>query len=325
MSLSLSTFLQLKVNNFICPKLGWRFTFFYLVLLGKLYFSLNRLEKQKIEGAIEDVFAKHMSPSEIRSIAKDVFKGIFYHYYEKIFNAYATSETLRLFLNTHTEADGLDEIAHGLSKGKGVLLVTGHFGAVELIPAFLGHHDFPVSIVARFNSDRLRVTSQQQAANFRTRIIDADRTPNIPKAVFQSLRDNRVVITQCDEMDEWRPSPSDQLFFLGKRICMDRTMSILSKRTGAMVVFGLLHRNKQYRYKFVAESETEAARRFHLPDGAPAGTIALKFLEHYIYQYPENWYLWKKYPAMQTVSEPTVITEKPTLVPVMKPSFGKTS
>ncbi len=325
MSLNLSTFLQLKFNNFLFTKLGWRFTFFYLILLGKLYFKLNAMEKQKIEGAIEGVFAGQKSPSEIKSIKKDVFQGIFYHYYEKIFNAYATSETLRAFVETHTEAERLDAIDDGLSKGKGVLLVTGHFGAVELIPAFLGHHGFPVSIVARFNSDQLRIAEQKQAANFNTQIIDADYTPNIPKAVFQSLKDNRIVITQCDEVDEWRPSRGEQTIFLGKRIYMDKTINVLAKRTASMIVFGIFYRNNEHRYKFIAESEAEAAERFHPHKGAPIGMLALKFLQDYIYRYPENWYIWKKYHAMHAVPEDKATVQEPSLVPVLKPSFGKTS
>ena len=48
--------------------------------------------------------------------------------------------------------------------------------------------------------------SIQKSRQFGTKIIDADQTPNVMKAVLYNLRNNRIVVTPCDEIDEWRPS-----------------------------------------------------------------------------------------------------------------------
>ena len=105
---------------------------------------------------------------------------------------------------------------------------------------------------------------------------------------------------------------------------MDRTINVLAKRATPTVVFGILYRNKQHRYTFVTESEVEAAKRFHEQKDAPIGMLALKFLQDYIYRYPDNWYLWKKYHTMQTVPEAKPPTMEPSFVPALEPSFGKT-
>ena len=242
MKINLSSFLQWRMNVFLCKILGWRITLSYINFLGKLYFFFNRKENYKIKKSVEDVFSQRKHRSEISSITKDVFKGIYSHYYEKFFNAYSNSKTLRNFVVTQMAGEGLEAIENGLAEGKGILLITGHFGGVELIPAFLGARNYPVTIVARFKTKELRDISIQQANNFSVKIIDADNTPNIMKAICQDLRNNRIVITQCDEIDEWKPCKKNRIFYLGKLVNLDKTINILSKRCNASVVFGVMHR-----------------------------------------------------------------------------------
>ncbi len=323
MKINLSSFLQLRFNIFMCKKLGWRITFFYITTLGKLYFFFKRREKRKIKSSVKEVFAGQKSGSEIRSITRNIFRGIVSHYYEKFFNAYSSPETLRAFVKTHMESTGLTAIKRGLSRGRGVLLITGHVGGIELIPAFLCDKKYPVTMIVRFSSDHMRNTAMKQSNNFSTRIIDADNTPNVVKAIFDNLRENRVVLTQCDEIDEWRPSKNNRISFLGKEINLDRTMNIISKRGDASVVFGIMHRDDNHRYKFISASMEEIKKRFKQLTDASVGEIVLKYLEQYIYNHPEGWYQWKKYPAMEQIPSAGIMVEKPLYLPQLRPSFGK--
>ncbi len=323
MKLNLSAFLQWRFNIFLCRMLGWRITFFYIRMLGKLYFFFNTKEKWKIRKGVNTVFTGHKDRSEIRTITKNIFQGIFSHYFEKFFNAYSTAGTLRNFVMNHMESEGLDAIKHGLAKGKGILFITGHFGGVEFIPAFLGANNFPVSIVAKFKSKDLRNASVQQASNFLTKIIDAEQTPNIIRAIFDDLKANRIVITQCDEIDEWKPSRYDKLFFLGKQVCLDKTVNILSKRCAATVVFGVMHRDDNHRYKFIATSWEEIAKQYQRSINMSVGAVVLKFMEHYIYKYPEGWYQWKKYPALDMFTTSGIEVEVTSSIPLLEPAMRK--
>jgi len=323
MKLNLSSFLQCKFNIYLCKKIGWKITFLYIICLGRLYFFFKRKEKQKIKNAVKTVFADTKSTAEIKLITRNIFRGIFSHYYEKFFNAYSSPETLRAFVKTHMESTGLTAIKRGLSRGSGVLLITGHVGGIELIPAFLCDKKYPVTMIVRFSSTHMRSTAMKQSNNFSTRIIDADNTPNIIKAIFDNLKENRVVLTQCDEIDEWRPSPKNRISFLGKEIKLDRTMNIISKRGGASVVFGIMHRDYNHQYKFIATSIEEIKKQFKQLTDASVGEIVLKYLEQYIYNHPEGWYQWKKYPGMEQIPSSGVMVEKPLYIPQLKASFGK--
>ena len=323
MKINLSSFLQWRFNIYIFEKLGWRVAFFYISILGKLYFFFNRKENWQIKKAVNTVFADRKNRPEIRSITSNVFKGILFHYYEKLFNAYCNPATRQTFVETHMESEGMEAIKQGLSRGKGVLLVTGHYGGVELIPAFLGANNYQVTIVAKFKTEDLRNKSIRQAKKFSTKIIDADNTPNIMKAVCKHLKENRIVITQCDEIEEWKPGRKDCISFLGKPVLLDRTIDILAKRCCAAVVFGVMHREYNHRYKFIATSLEEMAKQSQRSQDISIGALVLQFMEHYIYKYPEGWYQWKKYPVLDIFEPAGMRLEAPLALPLPEPSFGR--
>ncbi len=322
--MQLSSFLQSPCNVYLYRKIGWKAAQRYLTILGKFYFSLNRKERHLIEAAVERVFEDRKPPSEIKTLARSVRQGVVWHYFEKIFNAYSSSGTLKRFLNTHIESDTLRLATTELAKGRGALLFTGHFGGVELIPAYLGLNRLPVSIVARFKSSQLRDRSIRKARRFSTQIIDPDQTPNTIQAICRSLKRNRLVITQCDEIDEWRPSRNATLFFLKKFTRLDKTMNILLRRTKASILFGIMHRKQDFGYRFELADMREMVRRVVSIPSPSAGELLLKYLESYIYRYPEEWYQWRKYVQIETVPMPYDIMEKTGPAPWYSPSFSQT-
>jgi lauroyl/myristoyl acyltransferase len=287
-----------------------------------LYFIFKWREKRKIKKAIHSVFNKE-GYSDIKPITTNVFRGITLHYYEKLFNAFSSSETLKTFLETHIENEGMSSIKRGLSKGKGVLLITAHFGGVEFIPGYLAANNYPVTILVRFSSKHLRNVSIQKAEKFSVKIIDVENTPNIMKEIFNDLKENRIVITTSDEIDEWRPSRHKKDSFLGQHVNCDRTLNILMKRTSASFVFGLMLRDPDCRYKFVATSWEEISKRNPSLDTDSIGGVALKFLEDYIYKNPEEWYQWKKYANMKTIPSQSIEVEGATSPSMLKPFLGK--
>ena len=320
MNLNLSSFLQWPCNIIMCKILGLRATFYYISILGKLYFFFNKREKWQIKKAVNTVFSHHKYPFEIRSLTKNVLRGIVFHYYEKFVNAFSAPDALKTFFKIHVEDESMTALEKALAKGNGVLLVTGHYGGLEFIPAFLGAKNYPVTIVARFSSDRLRELCFHQADNFSVKVIDGDHTRNIARAIFADLKKNRIVITQCDEIDEWRPCHHEKIHFLGRQIHLDKTINLLSKRCAAAIVFGVMHRNQQHRYKFILTSWEEMAKRFERSRDMSVGAVVLKFMEHYIYKYPEGWYLWKKYQALDLFAPSGADVKAPTLIPVLEPS-----
>jgi KDO2-lipid IV(A) lauroyltransferase len=319
--MKLSSFLQTKPNLFIYQKIGWKIALYYIMILGRLYFLVRQEEKQKIVASLESVFSTRKKKSEIETITKEVFRGIYAHYYEKLFNAYEGITELRSFMEESIESHGLNKLDAALEKGRGVLFVTGHYGGIEYIPIYLALQGYAVSVIMKFSTQQLRETSCARASDLGLKVVDAGQGRGVLGVVIRELRAKRVVFIECDEIEEWKPSSRDRLFFLGKMIGLDRTINLIHRRTGAEVVLGLLHRFSLHEYALVIEDHHDILSRIGRK-ASSIGEALLKSFEQLIYQDPEQWYQWKKYADIDGAQLGDLGDNKTITSPILPPAYG---
>jgi Kdo2-lipid IVA lauroyltransferase/acyltransferase len=286
LKLGLSKFLQMRLNSFLFRFLPFAISRFYLQALGKLYYFLNYKEKKIIQRTIRHTFRRHMDKAALKGKEKETFRGIIDHYHEKLFVGYSHFSRLLQFLRTRVRLEGEESLHQALAAGNGVLLVTGHFGAVELLPGSLALNGYPTSMICRFQTTRLRTTLGQRAEAVGLNLIDAD-DGNIILAAMKALKGGQILITECDEFDEWRTDSKRQTSFLGNRLDADRTLDLLKKRSGATIITALVRRDGHRRYTCKLTPLANAAN-------IPAGEQCLQILESAVKADPEQWYQWKK-------------------------------
>ncbi|MFC1531855.1 hypothetical protein ACFL7M_00595 [Thermodesulfobacteriota bacterium] len=319
----MSNFLQGRFNLFLCLTFGWGLAKAYLFFLGKLYFLFKQGEKQIIKDAVKDVFEKVDREIDIEDVTKKVFQGIFSHYYEKMFIAFEEYKKATKFLNQSISCKDLVVLRRGLLKGKGAIVITGHYGAIEYIPTLLAVNDINISMIARFKTKQLKKKVFSQAVNYNIRLIDAENTGNVLRTAIRELKENRVLVTQCDEIEEWRPSEKKKTSFLGQVTGLDRTINIIQRRTGAEVVFGVIHRYNLNKYKLIMYSYEDMLKMLGKVSPSSVGETVLKVLEQFIYYYPEQWYQWKKYPDLMNNFNSGIKVDKIASLPFLQPVFGK--
>lgn len=296
--MKISSFFQWDPNIYIYRKLGRKTCFCYIRMLGNLYYLLRREEKAMIQGALGGVFAKRRGEEAIEKLSRAVFLGIFSHYYEKIFNAYGPLNDLQRFFRRSINAEGLKKLDPIIERGNGVLFVTGHYGGIEYVPFYLAMKGYPVTALGKFTTNRLRDAIFSRSQTLGLKIIDGNSKNNVFPAIVKELRQNRIVFTQCDEIDEWKPSPKERVSFLGKPIGVDRTINLIKKRSGSGVVLGLLHRKSLTKYRFVLKTPDDIRQELNATPSSLGGLL-IKGLEQFIYSFPQNWYQWKKYAEMK--------------------------
>ena len=132
---------------------------------------------------------------------------------------------------------------------------------------------------------------------------------------------NRVLVTQCDEIKEWRQNEREKTSFLGQMTGVDRTINIIQRRTGAEIIFGIIHRYDLHRYKLLMYTYEDMIKM--LSDISPfsVGETVLKFLEQFIYYYPEQWYQWKKYTEINSSLPSSIKVKKTASFPFLRPAF----
>jgi KDO2-lipid IV(A) lauroyltransferase len=288
--ISLSKFLQMKFNSWMFRLLPFSVSRCYIILLGNLYYLLNWSEKVLIRNTFRYVFRRKFAATDLNRKIKGAFRGIFDHYHEKLFVGYSHFPRLCEFLKTKVKFAGAEALQEALQEGKGVMLVTGHFGAVEFLPGALALNGYPTSMICRFQTTRLRQSMGKRAADVGLELIDAD-DGNIILAAMKALKQGRILITEVDEFDEWRPDPRRDSSFLNCRLPSDRTLELLQKRSGAQVVTALMKREGKKNYTCNLTAVDNGA----FPPQLSWSERCLRVLEDTVEDHPEQWYQWKKF------------------------------
>ncbi len=159
-SLNLSKFCQAKLNVFLFRFLPFRISRWYLSQIGKIYYLFKAREKALIQATIRHVCGGDLEPRSLKTLIKDAFQGIIDHYHEKLFVAYSNFPRLLKFLRNRIKLNGKQELEEILAQGRGIILVTGHYGVVEFLPSALAVRGYPTTMICRFQTNRLRESLQ---------------------------------------------------------------------------------------------------------------------------------------------------------------------
>jgi KDO2-lipid IV(A) lauroyltransferase len=294
MNLKISVFFQSPANVFLFSRMSPRIGQFYLRIIGYLYYLINRNEKRLIEQNVCEVLHSQ-GIRNVRKVIRQTFKGIFTHYFEKMFSVYGDYFIVRSFLDTHLNVNGAHLLIRALERGRGCILVTAHWGAVEFMPWVLHTQELPISVIMEYATLQQAKSLHKKIGYANIELITAQDGENVFRRSIQSLKANRILMTQCDEVDAWRRRRTQTISLFGKELYFDSTIDVLSHRSGAPVVAAFLKRTSGNRYTLILEDVS-----VHRTPKSNAHDC-LSLLEKYVSQYPEQWYQWKKWGAMKVV------------------------
>jgi KDO2-lipid IV(A) lauroyltransferase len=263
----------------------------YIGLLGRAYFFINRSESDEIKRNLTAVIGRMSGRDSIDLVTRRTFRGVFSHYHEKLLTAYAKYHKVCHFIENRVVFKGQQLLDQALAQGRGAILVTAHFGAVEFLPTCLALNGYKVTMVVRFKTERLKRALSQRAARLGITLLDASEGEGVIFSACQSLKANQILITECDEFLSWRPNRCRQTSFLGCYCPLDRTLDILQRRYNSPVIMGLVCRLRNYHYGLELHS-LNGSKQALANEGI--AERALEALQWYICLAPEQWYQWKQ-------------------------------
>jgi lauroyl/myristoyl acyltransferase len=266
----------------------------YLQLLGKLYYLTNRRERHLIAQNIRDMLGDR-DPAYVKGIVRQTFKGIFAHYYEKMFSAFRGVKSIRKLIYRQFTIRNRHLIDEALAQKRGLILVTAHWGAVEFIPWVLGLLGYPISVVVECTTRRLEQALREKTKYADCELITGSSNVSVFYRALRSLKNNRLLMTECDEVDAWRRRKDRTIDLFGRKLFFDNTLDVMARRTGSPVVGVFLKRVSRSRYTLICEPVGTAER-------GETAKQALELWQKYVTMHPEQWYQWKKWKKMQAVS-----------------------
>ena len=103
-------------------------------LLGVIVFSLFRSERKKTLKNLELAYGEALTKSEKIALGRAVFRNAAMSFAEIVFLHWGRGGNIL----TTAKVEGIEHVLNVLKTGRGVLVVTAHFGNWELIPPLVG-------------------------------------------------------------------------------------------------------------------------------------------------------------------------------------------
>jgi KDO2-lipid IV(A) lauroyltransferase len=176
------------------------------------------------------------------------------------------------------EVRGLDHLEQARRSGRGVILLSAHLGNWELGVAYLALHGTPVHVVARPHSNR----GIERFFAARRRAWGIRELPERPlwRGAADALRRHEWVALMAD-----RGARSDDAARTGS---VAQWAAVLARRTGALVLPGVIVRERAGRYVAYFDRPLE-------PDDARIDQ-SVESLRRYLREFPGQWFAFEPLP-----------------------------
>lgn len=204
--MSLSKYLQLQLLPVIKGKSSDELKTVVLES-GMQWFSENPDELNLVKNNLQQLGI------QANSVLIDKIKtNILLHYYEKLLPLSGTPQEYYKFLISHIDgSEALDQIESIYRQGKGILLATAHFGAVEFITPYLSIRKLPMNILLRFTTEQMSSSAKKTAEDYfnsglfgQIRFIEIGK-PKTSAALDMAavLRRNELLLAVFDEKTDY--------------------------------------------------------------------------------------------------------------------------
>jgi len=220
------------------------------------------------------------SEREVEDLSKRIFRNFARNLVDYgRFNT-ITDEALDRLLPS---AQHLHILEESFSKGRGVILVTGHIGNWELGALFFARHGFKINVVT-IPEGRERIDSIRGAYRMHQdiRTIVVDGSPFSSLEIVAALRRGEIVAML---VDRWEGTDGVPAKFFGADRRFPRGPFVLSRATGAPIIPAFIVRDGSV-YRGVVDPPFSMDE----PEDEPGARRVSESLERMIRIYPDQWY-----------------------------------
>ncbi|MBW2203323.1 MAG: lysophospholipid acyltransferase family protein [Deltaproteobacteria bacterium] len=250
-----------------------------VVLKRRIKASLNNLRY---------VFGDIMSGAELIELNGRIVA----HFAQMLFEVPHILRLNRTNLNRYVIFENEDALSQAIKKGRGVFMLTGHFGNWELMSAAMAlRFNVKGAVVVRPADfapvDRLLTSLRSR---FGTEIIAKKRAM---KKLLAAKKENKVIGILLDQNVDWY----EGVFvpFLGKSACTNKGLALVALRTGSPVIPAFSVRQPDGRYRVMFEDEVSLLKTGDkIKDIEENTALFTQIIGKYVSQYPDQWFWFHK-------------------------------
>ena len=258
-------------------KTGKRIAWSFYFLVAKVF----RYRRNVILSNLRLVYGNQL-PMPKSELLKGIYKNFVSLWMEFLQIERLTSQNIENHFTVH----GAEVVDKALSKGKGLIFMSGHYGNFEWLGKYFVHKGYKVSGIAKRQSNHLvNDLIEKNRKSYGAGVI---YTKNAMEDGLEALRKNEIVAIVADQDARKRGIIID---FLGQPSSTAVGPAVFHFRSGAPVCFVIAVR-KDYGQFDVYVEEVEFADPKDVSDAAILDITEkhTRVLEKWIRKYPDQWF-----------------------------------
>ncbi len=290
-----AAWLGLSICSSIVRAIPTAYLYSFAKNMAGMAYIFAKKQKKLALGSLNTAFGREKSAQEIEEIAKNCF----------IYIAKSAVELMFFFdkpqlLKDRVEICGRDNLDKALQQGRGVILVSAHFGNFPLLLGRLATEGYKIGgIMKPMRDERMERLFFKKREKFGVKTIYSQPRNACVNATISALRNNEVIFIPIDQNFGTGGVFVD---FFGVKAATATGPVILAQRTKAVLLPCFILRQPGDRHKIIIEPELKIEEAQD-----PQETILLNIqkltniIENYIRKYPAEWgwihRRWKSRPA----------------------------
>lgn len=267
--------------TWIAPRVPTAFGYWAAERVGDLIFLLSPGVRENIESNQRHVLGAGATEQEVAQVAKLALRNLIKNYFDQ-FRLWALSEQELMHL---VDLQGLEYLEKALEHGKGVILVTAHFGSPEIVAQSLAVRDYQVtSVVEHIQPEEFFQLMYSLRTSHGLELLPIDGP--LLKLV-RTLRKNGIVglVGDRDITESGICIP-----FFGTKAQMPDGAVQLALRTGAPLLVAYSRRLPDNRFRAVGRPAIHLERTDDFDADVRAGVERIvDEMERFIREAPEQW------------------------------------
>jgi Kdo2-lipid IVA lauroyltransferase/acyltransferase len=195
--------------------------------LGMAFYYLLRRRRKIALSNLTIAFGDSKNKREREGIAKRSFKMMGRHFFETCYLVRFTKERI----SSYVRFAGMEHFQKARAEGKGVAVLTAHFGCWELFSVYLGYFMQAYIVVKPLDFKPLNRLIEKIRTVSGIRYVSKEKSM---RRLLQLLRQEAVLGILLDQNIDWK----DGVFvpFFNKRACTNKGLALLVHKTQVPVI-----------------------------------------------------------------------------------------
>lgn len=256
-------------------------------MIGSVFFSLLPVRRRTVMENLHQVFGDRLSAAEQRRLARCFYGHVAKTIKENLWMMLSSERRIA----SRVDVVGVEHVLSAAELGRGVLILTGHFGNWELsaVGAILQFKQYQ----NRFHVIRKALglgLERVVFGRFRKAGLEVIRREDALAKTLDVLEKNDVVIFIMDQHNKVGAKAVSVEFF-GKEAGTHRSLALVARQSGAPVIPAVSYRTPDGRHAMQFHPPLEWIAAEHHREEIYLNTLGYnRVLERFVLDHPEQWF-----------------------------------